>query len=127
ANIELKKLIFVCFQEGFREFPDRNTCLFKTAIYFSVIDEQVPEQTELTKNDSWIPYNLKDITNLKVIGSIKKSYNQIADAINTKFRSIRNKRCCKLESVEEIENDIDTSSVTEEHVESPNNNEVAYT
>ncbi|CAG8796960.1 2716_t:CDS:1, partial [Racocetra fulgida] len=53
-------------------------------------------------------------------------YNQIADAINTKFRSIRNKRRCKLKPVEEIENSIDTSSVTEEHVESPNNNEVSY-
>ncbi|CAG8548320.1 8067_t:CDS:1, partial [Racocetra fulgida] len=74
-----------------------------------------------------IPYDLKDITNLKVTGSIKKSYNQIADAINTKFRSIRNKRHRKLEPVEEIENGIDTSSITEEHVESSNNNEVSYT
>ncbi|CAG8804057.1 5174_t:CDS:2, partial [Racocetra fulgida] len=25
ANIKLKELIFVCFQEGFRKFSDRNT------------------------------------------------------------------------------------------------------
>ncbi|CAG8744351.1 1040_t:CDS:1, partial [Ambispora leptoticha] len=47
--------------------------------------------------------------------------------INTKFRSIRNKRYHKLEPVKEIENGIDISSVTEEHVKSLNNNEVSYT
>ncbi|CAG8676526.1 21638_t:CDS:2 [Dentiscutata erythropus] len=70
-NIVLDKLFYICLQEGYKEFPDGKTCLYRTAIYFSIIDGVVLQRIEPEKNEDWITYDLKELSNLKVTSSVE--------------------------------------------------------
>ncbi|CAG8502053.1 8330_t:CDS:10 [Gigaspora rosea] len=57
AKLELKELHFVCFQEGFKKFLDGKECLFKTAIYFTILDDdKVSKLVEPNNNNDYYNY-----------------------------------------------------------------------
>ncbi|CAG8529419.1 4283_t:CDS:1 [Dentiscutata erythropus] len=90
ANIESREIHYICTHEGFRKFPDSVECLFRTAIYFTILDDdQISEQTELDKHDPWVFYDLKELHKLKLMDFIAINLNQILTAINKKFKSKR--------------------------------------
>ncbi|CAG8586596.1 25736_t:CDS:2, partial [Dentiscutata erythropus] len=82
-----------CVRQGYKEFPDRKNCLYRTAIYFSIIDSIVPQRIEPEKNEEWIVYDLKELSNLKVTLSVETNLKQITEAIQNEFKRISRK--CK--------------------------------
>ncbi|KAF0432290.1 hypothetical protein F8M41_005241 [Gigaspora margarita] len=60
TQIKIYELEFITLHEGFRLFPDEKECIFKCALYFAIIGNQVPKQTETCNNDAWFAVNLKD-------------------------------------------------------------------
>ncbi|CAG8787211.1 6788_t:CDS:2, partial [Gigaspora rosea] len=87
AKLELKELFFVCFQEGFRQFPDGKECLYKTAIYFTILDDDmIPKQVEPNNNGEWYPYELKELSKLKLTPFIESNLKQITEMIQNKFK-----------------------------------------
>ncbi|CAG8684577.1 3720_t:CDS:2 [Dentiscutata erythropus] len=88
ANIEPREIYYICTHEGFRKFFDGVECLFRTAIYFTILDDdQIPEQTKPDKHDPWVFYDLKELHKLKLIDFIAINLNQILTAINKKFKA----------------------------------------
>ncbi|CAG8768473.1 26987_t:CDS:2 [Dentiscutata erythropus] len=97
-------------KKGYKEFPDGKNCLYRTAIYFSIIDGVVPQQIEPKKNEEWIVYNLKELSNLKVTPSVETNLKQITEAIQNKFKRISRK--CKRVTV--------NKTVSNSNISSPN-------
>ncbi|CAG8723946.1 14743_t:CDS:2, partial [Gigaspora rosea] len=91
ANLELKELFFVCFRKGFKQFQDRKECLYKTAIYFTILK-------------------------LKHTPSIESNLKRITEAIYAKFRRRPTKKC-KLENTDIVKDNPSSISFPIEEVE----------
>ncbi|CAG8790456.1 28921_t:CDS:1, partial [Gigaspora margarita] len=86
-DLKEKELFFVCFQDGFKQFPDEKDCFYKIAIYFTILDEDmISKQVEPNNNSEWYLYKLKELSKLKLTPSIKSNLKQIMEAIHIKFR-----------------------------------------
>ncbi|RIB23189.1 hypothetical protein C2G38_2242845 [Gigaspora rosea] len=94
VNVAVKELNYVDIDEGFRVFPDKKECLFRTLIYFTILEDgKVPEQTEPANNDPWIPYDLKEFRNIEnLTDSLSVKMDKIISAINSKFLTFLRKR-----------------------------------
>ncbi|CAG8814413.1 20241_t:CDS:2, partial [Gigaspora margarita] len=114
-DLKEKELFFVCFQDGFKQFPDGKDYLYKIAIYFTILDENmIPKQ----------PYELKELFKLKLTPSIESNLKQIMEAIHIKFRRRPQQKKRKLENLDNIEEEnpssISSAAVEEEYIKSKN-------
>ncbi|RIB09471.1 hypothetical protein C2G38_2208846 [Gigaspora rosea] len=91
TDIEIHELDLVTIYQGFRVFPDGKECMFKCAIYFTLIGNQISKQMEASNNDEWFSVELKDIGKYDLIDSLKEFKSVIVKKINSKFRSIKSK------------------------------------
>ena len=59
-KINIEDLNFINIYTEFHLFPDGNECMFRTTIFFTIIDKE-PEQTKSEKHDDWFLCDLKDL------------------------------------------------------------------
>ncbi|KAF0465058.1 NUDIX hydrolase [Gigaspora margarita] len=88
-QIEIHELEFIALYEGFRLFLDGKKCMFKCALYFAMIGNQVPKQTETCNNDEWFVVDLKDFGKYDLTDSLREFKSEIIEKINSKFRKNR--------------------------------------
>jgi 8-oxo-dGTP diphosphatase len=86
TEIEIQELELIVLHEGSRLFPDGKECIFKCAVYFALIGNQVPKQTEPQNNDEWFAIDLKDFGSYDLTDSLKEFKSVIIERINSKFR-----------------------------------------
>ncbi|CAG8528280.1 16356_t:CDS:2, partial [Gigaspora rosea] len=91
-------------------FPDGKECMFKCAIYFTLIGNQISKQMEASNNDEWFSVELKDIGKYDLIDSLKEFKSVIVKKINNNPPSIAHSEdeieISKVPSKEEILDDI---------------------
>ncbi|CAG8800230.1 11391_t:CDS:2, partial [Gigaspora margarita] len=97
-DLKEKKLFFVCFEKGFRQFLDEKEYLYRTAIYFTILDGNIFSNKELLK--------------LKLISSIESNLKQIIEAIHAIFKKRPQIKKYKFKIIEE--NSSVSSSVEKE-------------
>ncbi|RIB24510.1 NUDIX hydrolase domain-like protein [Gigaspora rosea] len=91
TDVEIHELDLVTIHQGFRVFPDGKECMFKCAIYFALIGNQIPKQVEASNNDEWFSVELRDLGKYDLTDSLKEFKSIIVEKINSKFRSIKSK------------------------------------
>ncbi|RIB00854.1 hypothetical protein C2G38_2232701 [Gigaspora rosea] len=91
TDVEIYELDLVTIHQGFRVFSDDKECMFKCAIYFALIGNQIPKQVEASNNDEWFSVELKNLGKYDLMDSLKEFKSVIVEKINSKFRSIKSK------------------------------------
>ncbi|RIB17502.1 hypothetical protein C2G38_2187123 [Gigaspora rosea] len=91
TDVEIYELDLVTIHQGFRAFPDGKECMFKCAIYFALIGNQIPRQVEASNNNKWFSVELRDLGKYDLTDSLKEFKSIIVEKINSKFRSIKSK------------------------------------
>jgi 8-oxo-dGTP pyrophosphatase MutT (NUDIX family) len=108
TDLYISEAQFICFHEGFRKFPDDVICMFRCAIYFALINDQVPVRNEPINNGEWKSVDLKELKNYQLTNSLSIKLALITKAINSKFKSIRQSKKRKLIN-DDTEENITTS------------------
>lgn len=107
-EINSNDLQFVLFQEGSRIFPDGIEHLYKTAMYFVDIEDQIPKNMEPDKQEDWFLTSISELKEYKkermMTGTLNSKLDQLVKKINAYFilKNKRNKR--KRPRVENEEN-----------------------
>lgn len=112
TGLEIHELDLVVVHKGFRLFPDGKECMFKCAVYFSLIENLVPKQTESCNNDEWVAVDLKDLGKYDLTDSLQEFRTVIVDRINSKFR--KSKKPLSKKRKIDVKNETDSAVVSED-------------
>jgi 8-oxo-dGTP pyrophosphatase MutT (NUDIX family) len=112
-KIPIENIHFVVNQEGSRIFPnDKQEQLYKTALYFSDIGDNLPENMEPDKQDNWFLATFDEMKEYKkngmMTGTLNSKLDELIKKINTYFvlKNKRNKKRKRDEEQVEKSNDI---------------------
>ncbi|CAG8838304.1 3977_t:CDS:2, partial [Gigaspora margarita] len=95
--------------KGFKQFPNGKDCLYKIAIYFTILDNDIiPKQVEPNNNE---------LSKLKLTSSIESNLKQIIEAIHVKFRWRPQQKKCKFDIEEENLSLVSSLAIEKEIIE----------
>src|SRR5437868_13377102 len=118
ADVNIDEFVFVILSKGFRKFPGEDKeVLYKTAVYFANIGDQIPKRVEQDRNDDWILVKLKDLHKYTLTKSLQENLPKIIEMINEKVKINSRKR--KKPKVTENEQDINGND--NNHIENDSN------
>ncbi|KAF0428202.1 NUDIX hydrolase [Gigaspora margarita] len=95
TQVKVHELEFIGLYEGFRLFFDEKKYMFKCAIYFILIGNQIPKQTKKFNNNKWFAIELKDFGKYNLTDFLREFKQVIIKRINSKFYSIKLKEVHK--------------------------------
>ncbi|CAG8633358.1 3757_t:CDS:2 [Gigaspora rosea] len=82
TDVEIYELDLVTIYQGFRVFSDGKVCMFKCAVYFVLIGDQIPKQVETSNNNKWFSIELRDLEKYDLMDSLKEFKSIIVEKIN---------------------------------------------
>ena len=82
TGIEIKDIKFICLHEGFKKYIDEVECMYRCAIFYSSIQDQIPQRTEPEKNDDWIKVEIKDLYSYELTNSFTIRLDEIVAKLN---------------------------------------------